>query len=228
MLDTSNQDVPIPTPEMEKPLIDDIENHPAVQEWNKLAYSNEHPPPTESNNLPSNSTKDVSPQRTTFHKCINVIRFGVIVCAFNMGAGEIVSCYLIPSNSLSLTETILRMYMLVFCSITILNELEVWKFITHNALLKNWISRGCFYAFVGILGLEEYMVHVHSQQSMEEGDGRAFYIQGVAYGMVGSGVVYVIMGIMCLQKCFEKIQRNYEERNENFRLRQQDVEFGAL
>ena len=145
------------------------------------------------------------PKRSILHRFTNFIRFIVIIAAILMGAGEILDMTVETSDPI---QMVLSIYLLALCLLIILNELEWLKIVVNNALLTNWITRGLFYAFVGVIGLEEYFAN----EDKILVDVQKVYIQTVAWGMIGSGATYSIMGLLCFQRCHHNARENYDNR----------------
>ena len=108
----------------------------------------------------------------------------------------------------------MRCYVILMCLIIILNELEWTKFIRESAILRIWITRGIFYSFVGVLGLEENDTETTDEQHTQVigHDQALIFIQIVAYIMVGCGILYFVMGCICLQLVRNRVMTDYEQR----------------
>lgn len=106
----------------------------------------------------------------------------------------------------------LRFYVVLLSLIVILSECECTKFIRESGILKHWMSRGLLYAFVGLLGLEQM-----DTSSSRNQDRRGFqvsmkFMEGVAWVMVGCGVLYFVMGAFCLHLVLNRLRHDYQER----------------
>jgi hypothetical protein len=157
--------------------------------------------------------EELNPKRTISHKCFRMVKLVALVCALAMGIGQIVGIAF-PGEGLDPIQWVLHMYMLGFCVVMILTELEWGQFLIGSPTLSNWISRGILYSFVGVIGISENRV-----MSVEDSDSggalpktAAMYVEVVAYGMVAVGLVYFAMGAFCCQLFYNSARKDYEER----------------
>mmetsp|Transcript_12655 Transcript_12655/g.17960 ORF Transcript_12655/g.17960 Transcript_12655/m.17960 type:complete len:235 (+) Transcript_12655:2897-3601(+) len=152
----------------------------------------------------------LNPKRNALHRFFNFIRFITIFSASNMLLGQFIG---IAFDAVGPIQYVLRIYVILLCCLTILNELEWTNLTLSSALLKIWISRGLIYGFVGVLGLEENDVSPHTKNMSMVGRTAALnYIKVVAWMMVACGILYTVMGILCLQIVSDKIRENYQGR----------------
>jgi ABC-type glucose/galactose transport system permease subunit len=94
-----------------------------------------------------------------------------------------------------------------------LNESEFYALTRDSKLLRIWIFRGVFYAFIGVLGLNE---HAAAGSNFDEGykhrDVAINCIVIVAWVMILIGMLYVLMGVLCLQLVYNRLEEAYLER----------------
>ena len=82
--------------------------------------------------------------------------------------------------------------------------------------ITNWIPRGIFYIFLAIICLEQSLVvrafdnerHVNSYSRFFDG----FFIVVSAYIMAATGLVYVLLGMCCIQRIMERVRRDEKEK----------------
>mmetsp|Transcript_28214 Transcript_28214/g.39697 ORF Transcript_28214/g.39697 Transcript_28214/m.39697 type:complete len:228 (-) Transcript_28214:130-813(-) len=154
--------------------------------------------------------EQLNPQKHPLHRFFNFIRFLTIFAAINMLLGQFIG---IAFDAVGPIQYILRVYVILLCLLTILNELEWTSFTLNSAMLKIWISKGLIYAFVGVLGLEENDVSPHTKNMSAVGRTAALnYIKVVAWMMVACGALYTVMGIFCLQIVSDKMRQDYKGR----------------
>lgn len=146
------------------------------------------------------------------HKFFNFISLVVILAAINMAVGQFVG---MKFETVGPIQYVLRIYVIVLCLLVILVELEWTRFARESFILRMWITRGLFYAFIGILGLEE------NDTSTKKGSSHTSislnYIKAVAWVMVVCGTLYFLMGAFCLQIYYNRMRKDYEERLEHAR-----------
>ena len=106
----------------------------------------------------------------------------------------------------------MRCYVVLMCLLVILNELQWTQFIRESAILRIWITRGIFYSFVGVLGLEENDTSAVAAEHFK-GQAQALqFVEVVAYSMVACGCAYFVMGCLCIQLIHNRIVTDFEER----------------
>jgi len=144
-------------------------------------------------------------KKSCFHKFLIFVRFIVIVAAFDMLVGQIVS---LSIQNLTPTGYVLRFYIILISAVIVFNELEWFRFILNNSLLHNFFTRGLFYAFIGVIGIEQS----NADRKNAASDSKLLYIEIVSWGMIASGLLYVVMGLICLQPCYENTVKSYQNR----------------
>eukprot|EP00571_Detonula_confervacea_P011682 CAMPEP_0172313580 /NCGR_PEP_ID=MMETSP1058-20130122/20508_1 /TAXON_ID=83371 /ORGANISM="Detonula confervacea, Strain CCMP 353" /LENGTH=180 /DNA_ID=CAMNT_0013027255 /DNA_START=1 /DNA_END=540 /DNA_ORIENTATION=- len=91
-----------------------------------------------------------SSQRTFLHRVYRFFKFITISISLLLFIAQVVSVIFLPFDGV---ELVLKLFLSTFSVLIILNELEWW--VTSSPLLQNWIPRGYFYAFIGMVSLEE-------------------------------------------------------------------------
>ena len=180
---------------------------PTLKEWS------EHEEQTETAKLRAELTRlKNKPKKSCMHRLFNLISFLMGTTALLMTTGQLAGLYLYEVDPL---EGVVRCYVVLMCFVILLNELEWTKFIRDSAILHIWITRGIFYSFVGVLGLEENdTTTADSEHSAMIGHDQAMnFILVVAYMMVACGVLYFGMGCLCLQLVRNRVMADYEQRS---------------
>lgn len=160
------------------------------------------------------STITTHPQRKWIHTQVMTISFCTISSLILMGCGQMIGLVL-ETKVIGPIQFVLRLYLMVFCILGIFIEFEWTSLVVQSAVLRNWITRGFFYIFVAILGLQE-----NDSASIRNvahwGDSILLnYIRIVSWFIMGVGCVYFIMGILCFQFIYEQ-QRDEHERKMEF------------
>jgi len=110
-------------------------------------------------------------------------------------------------------QSILRIYMVATCILVIFIEMEWTSFIRDSNILRNWITRGLLYAFLGLVGMEANDTEEPGFASSQK-DAIVEFVNISAYIMVGVGVLYYLMGCLCLQMLRDKVVEDYEKRRD--------------
>ena len=86
-------------------------------------------------------------------------------------------------------ETIaIRVYGVVFCLVIVAAELGITQAIREMVMVRNWMSRGAFYVFVGLLTVEQ------SEEDYVSAVGWVnLYVLNVGFIMIALGVLYTLM-----------------------------------
>jgi hypothetical protein len=105
----------------------------------------------------------------------------------------------------------MRIYVILLCVLAIANESEWTSFTRDSVILNWWPTRGAFYGFIGVLGLEENDVDVYDAKGRSAALG---YIKVVAWLMIGCGVLYFVLGVACMQFLLNRMRDDYKQRLE--------------
>jgi hypothetical protein len=162
--------------------------------------------------LRSKLDEELHPKRKCLHKFFIFISIITTLSALFMSVGQFIGIYFEQEGAI---QYVIRMYVISLCVITMFNELEFTKMVRESAMLRNWITRGVIYAFIGILGLEETEASPTSNHQDSVGRGQALtFILVIAWIMIGLGVLYFVMGVLCLQLVSNRLRADYQERLE--------------
>ena len=83
---------------------------------------------------------------------------------FNVMAGltgvnnAFAQCLALRYDGNKLSDVILRCYLIGFCALVVLIEMEMTPVVRNSFVLSNWVCRGIFYTFLGALGHNLYDV----------------------------------------------------------------------
>lgn len=155
-----------------------------------------------------NKEKDMTPKRHLIHKCGYAVSLLVTFAAFCMAVAQIVS---IIFADVGVVQIVLRLYVILACSLVILTELELTKFARESYILHQWITRGLLYNFIGVIGLEE----LETSEIVSNIGGvnpAQIYIKIISWVMVVVGCFYFLMGVFCIQSRYENQRTDYAER----------------
>jgi len=114
---------------------------------------------------------------------------------------------------MTLLENFLCAYLIMFGILIIITETNVWGLGDRfNKLLNFWFIRGLFYVFIGIQGLNQL---ANAVMRIDGGIelSRMFYrnmITIVSWMMIGVGILYFAMGVLCLHHLYDKQNEEYK------------------
>jgi len=173
----------------------------------------------------SNTNLDEIPARRLLHKCFILFSVLTALAAFWMAVGQVLGI-LVQQNGP--VQYALRAYVILFCFLVILVELEWPRFTRDSPLLHCWISRGVVYVFLGVIGMQENDSAEAKNEDAENYEILSDIAKAVSYNMAGCGVVYCIMGIFCLQKLLGRLRKSYQARLERAKKRNQHETSGSV
>lgn len=182
-----------------------------TEEWDRQERSNQEAERQEQQR--EQWEEETHPSRYFFHRCVVLVSVLTGLAACNMLVGQIVSLFF--DHLLGPVQYVLRLYVMLLCVLAVLVELEWTQFARESTILRLWISRGIFYTFVGVLGLDE-----NDTATRKEGHGiRAFqvaqtYTKAASWILIVCGFLYMGMGALCLQVLYNRQRKNYQARRE--------------
>lgn len=144
------------------------------------------------NNLPVNVTTATA-QKGCLLQFLTVFSSAIIVCAIGIAFMQVASLYFMAIE-LSLIRAGIRLYVIIFSIIIILNEMEVSSLVRNSIISYSWIGRGLFYFFIGLIVLDQHVGHHIDSQVFR----LSFGIFG--HALLCSGVCYLVMGLLCLKR----------------------------
>lgn len=153
--------------------------------------------------------EDMNPSRRPLHRICVLISLLTGLAAFAMGVGQVVGLIFQSDGPI---QYVLRVYIMLLCILAILIELEWTKFARESKIFSVWISRGCYYAFIGVLGLEQNDTEESMRTDRPWFSVSRQYLKCVAWLMIAFGLLYSAMGILCLQLVYIRLRTDYQDR----------------
>lgn len=173
---------------------------------------------------------DDIPARRNVHKVFILIAVLTSLCALSMAVGQILGTFVYENT---VVTYVLRGYVILLCGLVLLIELEWPRPVRETPIFRNWVTRGLLYAFIGVVGMQEN----ESSDVVLTKDSEAYEMMSdvviaVAWNMIGCGLLYIVMGLLCLHYVLNRLREDYQERLQLARERQNedddiDVEEGA-
>lgn len=149
------------------------------------------------------------PTRRPMHKFFRLVSLLAIFAAVAMAIGQIVG---IIFRNVGPIQYVMRIYVVALCIMVVFNECEWTKYTKESSILRNWVTRGLIYGFIGVLGLEENDTSTSRSDLVTGQEASDIYIKAVAWLMLGVGTLYLLMGITCMQRIYKRQREDYEER----------------
>jgi hypothetical protein len=125
-------------------------------------------------------------------------------------------------QAIGMVSVLLKLYLSCFCILFVLVEWDVpIAFLKASQFLQTYMSRGFLYSFIGLTCMQEaYSERItdmvtHSQTQADQMfhvSWISLFMQVSSWMMVGLGVVYMILGICCLQRIRNKVVKRYREQ----------------
>jgi multisubunit Na+/H+ antiporter MnhC subunit len=166
----------------------------------------------EEEKLRSELDEELHPSRKCLHQIFIFISRITTLSAMLMLISQFLGIYFRQEGPI---QYVIRIYVMVLCVIVMFNELEFTKMVRESAMLRIWITRGAIYAFIGILGLEEAESSPTTSHKDSAGRDQALtFVMVIAWIMIGLGVLYFVMGVLCLQLVLNRLREEYQERLE--------------
>lgn len=154
-----------------------------------------------------------------FFASVTTLSIIVLAC---MSISQII---LLSKKHLPFLQFSLRLYILIFCLIFLLVELDWPPQIMRNLPTNNWLMRGWIYSFLGLVGMEEAFAVLVSDSSTSNilgSDLISIFVQLSSWGMVVIGVVYFVLGLLFMRSLKEKVRKDYYAAKDRHR-KQEDV-----
>ena len=173
-----------------------------TEEWDRKEAENKR-----KEQLREQLREETHPSRSWFHKFVLFISILVLLAGVNMALGQLAGMYFEENGPI---QYVLRLYVVVLCALVIMIELEWTKFASESKILDYWVTRGLFYAFIGVIGIDQN----DTSGDFEGSSASLKWIKAAAWIMVACGAIYFVMGICCLQMVYDKLRKDYGERLE--------------
>ena len=159
--------------------------------------------------LETKEKQRLNPKRHILHKFGFVVSIMATLAAFLMGLSQILGMIF---ADVGVIQIVLRVYVVLFCVVVVMVELELTKFARESYILHNWWTRGLIYAFLGVIGLEEVETQVIKDIEFRGVNPAALYVKVVAWVMVFVGCFYFLLGAFCIQSRYEQQREDFAER----------------
>ena len=163
------------------------------------------------------------PRRNCCHGLFIVLNIIAVAACLCMILSEALPLFFIE---MKLLQIILRCYITFFCLIFIVAELELpLPFVGSSQSLHNFISKGFNFTFVAIVGLEQAQADLVEEtvkhrnadpMGIEWSWFHALFVEIPAYIMLGTGILYMIMGLLCLRPVRDRCREDYARRMEEY------------
>lgn len=164
-----------------------IQDEEAVKSWEEQEKALSDHQQERSRSMASNNNTNelLHPKRKCLHRIFVLIKLITLLAALAMAIGQLVGIIL---KQVGPIQYVLRIYIIVFCFVIFINEMEWTAMIRESQVLSNWVTRGAIYSFVGVIGLEENDVDTNNSRSSNQKVAQTalIYIKVVAWGMVGT------------------------------------------
>lgn len=158
---------------------------------------------------PQVTSNPTSSKRSCAHRFFRFVKFLAVVSSLMLFVGQ---CVAIFYGRASRVQVVLKLYVMAFCILIIMTEMEWTRLATESKLLVNWMGRGFSYSFVGLVSVEENDVMVRFINVSLAGKTQLMFIEAVAYMMVGVGVIYFILGLSCCKSVSDRARLDYTKR----------------
>jgi hypothetical protein len=152
-----------------------------------------------------------SSQRIFSHKLFRLFKCITILIAMLLLIAQILSLVYLPFDGV---ELLIKIFLSSFCVLIVMNELEWWSLLKGSALFWNWIPRGYFYAFIGVVSVEENNLKPSgvSLNALPFDYTAALFIETTSWMMFAVGILYMSLGLCCCQVYQTKVREHYKER----------------
>ncbi|KAL7433072.1 hypothetical protein ACHAXM_003395 [Skeletonema potamos] len=172
------------------------------------------PPLATANNIieaETDNNTQPSYQRTCSHKLFRLFKLITILIAALLLIAQVISLVYLPFDGVELQ---LKIFLSSYCVVIIMNELEWWDALRSSPLLWNWVPRGYFYAFIGVVSVEENNLKPSSGalNTLPIDYTAALFIETASWMMFVIGILYILFGLCCCQVYQTKVRENYKER----------------
>jgi hypothetical protein len=152
--------------------------------------------------------EDTNPRRSCLNHFCKTLEYFTSLVALTIGTLEVLAFFYLKMTVL---ENILTIYMILFCMLIIMTELNIFNVAKESKILNLWPLRGLFYIFVGILGLNVINMTVMVGAEVERSLFKNFSVV-FSFIMIGLGVLYAALGLLCIQMINDKMEHNYQDR----------------
>jgi len=151
---------------------------------------------------------DLFPRRKILHNFFILYSFFVALTAVLLGVGHFLIVFYedVGSDANEILYYVISVYLLLMCTTAVLVEFEYTMFIAESKLLMHWVTRGAIYVFIGVLSLNENQIYGTKNPFGES------FVNALSYTMIGCGVGYTLMGVVCLQLVLNRYRFDFKAR----------------
>jgi hypothetical protein len=147
-------------------------------------------------------------KRKFFHKFFILYSAITVINAILLAIGQILGMTIeeLPREMSEGIRYGISIYLIFFCILAVMIEIECFQFIRQSKILMNWISRGLAYIFMALLSVDQASLGGTNSET------ELAFIKHVSYafGVIGAG--YFAMGCLCLQIWLGKLREGYDGR----------------
>jgi hypothetical protein len=176
------------------------------------------------------NSKSLMPHRPRENPCLWLFHFlqGVaVLVSLCLLATQLIPLFLMSaadySERIGILSVALKVYIALFCLMFVVVETGLpVPFVRSSQLLQNYLSRGFIYSFLGLICVEEaYSERVkdlitHGKDEFHVG-WVAIFMQLSSWLMLGVGVLYMLLGMCCLNLLRVKLQKKEKEDWKRYR-----------
>jgi len=162
---------------------------------------------------------DLFPKRKILHKFFILYSLFVGLTALLLGIGNFLVVFYedVGSDPNEFIYYVISVYLLLMCITAVLVELEYTMFVAESKVLIYWVTRGMIYVFIGVLSLNENQIYGTKNPFGES------FVTALSYTMIGCGVGYTLMGVVCLQLLLNKYRLDFKTRQHAAGEKQEDA-----
>lgn len=166
------------------------------------------------------------PSQNPFLWLFHCVNGSAVVASLCLLTTQIIPFIVSPSNQVSTIfsalNLFLKFYITLICIVFLLVETDVpFPVIRNSIILQSFLPRGFLYSFLGLVAtVESYSDRVQSFLAKEKNDDvtwAAIFMQVSAWLMLGVGLVYMFMGILCLGQVFQRLKDDEREEWKQYR-----------
>eukprot|EP00584_Thalassiosira_punctigera_P027230 CAMPEP_0172579342 /NCGR_PEP_ID=MMETSP1067-20121228/139198_1 /TAXON_ID=265564 ORGANISM="Thalassiosira punctigera, Strain Tpunct2005C2" /NCGR_SAMPLE_ID=MMETSP1067 /ASSEMBLY_ACC=CAM_ASM_000444 /LENGTH=227 /DNA_ID=CAMNT_0013372059 /DNA_START=32 /DNA_END=715 /DNA_ORIENTATION=- len=160
----------------------------------------------------TSSQSSPSSQRTLIYRAYRFFKFITIAWSLLLFIAQVVSVIYLPFDGV---ELVLKIFLSSFSALVILNELEWWGALRNSPLFWNFIPRGYFYAFIGLVSTEENNLKPKPSSPLTDMPvdyTAALFIETSSWAMVAVGILYLLFGLCCGQHYLGRVKDDHSNR----------------
>jgi len=161
----------------------------------------------------------ISPKRPILHIIFILYSCIVGLTAVLLGIGNFLAVFYedVGNSTTDILRYIISVYLLVMTGVVTILELEWTIIIAESKLLICWVSRGLIYIFIGVISLNQNLLYGTTNPFGES------FVNILSYFMIGCGIGYTIMGVLCLQSLLNKYRLDFKNKNNAANGKEEEV-----